>query len=79
MRIASGNADHVIQLWDPDIDQSLISLRGHTDAVLSVTFSPDGRLIASSDRKGQVKLWTAMAGVDSSYAGIPTLHLESSR
>jgi WD40 repeat protein len=36
-------------------------LRGHLDQVKSVAFSPDGKLLASSDKGGFVKLWD-MAG-----------------
>ena len=41
-RVASAGADQTIKIWDPEIDQALITLRGHLDTVLSVAFSPDG-------------------------------------
>jgi WD40 repeat protein len=32
-------------------------LRGHTDEVLGVAFSPDGKLLASGSKDGTAKLW----------------------
>ena len=34
-------------------------LHGHTDAVRSVTYSPDGTMIASADEEGMIRLWDA--------------------
>jgi WD40 repeat protein len=37
-------------------------LHGHTDMLRSVAFSPDGKLLASSDQEGRVLLWDATRG-----------------
>ena len=39
-----------------------ITLKGHTDEVQSVAFSPDGTTLASSVRHGTVKLWDTEMG-----------------
>ncbi|MHC4545378.1 MAG: WD40 domain-containing protein [Planctomycetota bacterium] len=43
-------------------DQSSMVLRGHADAVFSVAFSPDGKLIASGSGDRTIKIWDAATG-----------------
>jgi WD40 repeat protein len=40
----------------------LLTLRGHTDRVMSVAFSPDGTRLASASADGSIKVWDAMTG-----------------
>jgi WD40 repeat protein len=46
--LASSLYDKSIQLWDPATGALQQMLKGHTDRVKSVAFSPNGRLLASS-------------------------------
>ncbi len=44
--------------------RNTITLKGHTDEVRSVAFSPDGKVLASSVRFGTVKLWDTETGAN---------------
>jgi WD40 repeat protein len=62
--IVSGGDDRTVRLWNADTGTSIgIPLTGHTDAVTSVAFSPDGRLVVSSP-DATLRLWPARASTD---------------
>jgi len=54
--LASGSYDNTIKLWQVSTGRLLNTLSGHKNSVMSVAFSPDGRL-ASGDWDGVIKLW----------------------
>jgi WD40 repeat protein len=69
--LASGSADQTIRLWDIICDRSSALfykvsrcriLSGHESWVLSVTFSPDGKVLATSSADQTIRLWDVSTG-----------------
>jgi len=54
---AGGNEDKSIKLWDLATGEERGTLQGHTENVSSLTFSPDGKSLASGSGDRTVKLW----------------------
>jgi len=62
-RLVTASDDCTMFLWDStDLAKPLARLLGHQKQVNHVTFSPDGRLIASCGFDNHVKLWRAGDG-----------------
>ena len=55
--LASGSRDNTIKLWDVSSGSELHTLKGHCDFVLSIAFSPNGKLLATGGRDSVITLW----------------------
>jgi WD40 repeat protein/serine/threonine protein kinase len=51
-----------VAILDPATGKPIVTLKGHTNQILAVAFSPDGRTIATSSKDGLIKLWQASSG-----------------
>ena len=58
-RIVSGGLDDKVHVWDATTSKDLRQYDGHTSAVTSVTFFPDGKRIASASQDGTARIWRA--------------------
>jgi WD40 repeat protein len=63
-RQAASSMDRVIRLWDigRNGNDAALVLRGHTDVILSIAYSPDGRLLLSGGFDQQVLVWSTHNG-----------------
>lgn len=62
-RVASGNIDGLIEIWDAQNGERIITLEEREDSVKSLKWSPDGSLLASSyAQTGTVRIWNADTG-----------------
>jgi WD40 repeat protein len=56
--VAAGDTSGEVRLWDPDTRHPIGDpLPDHTDSALSLTFSPDNRILAVGGGN-QIHLWT---------------------
>ena len=51
-----------IWLYDADTGQEINLLTGHTEHVLCIAFSPDGKTLASGSQDNTIRLWDANTG-----------------
>lgn len=55
-------APPVARIWDAATGVELMTLAGHTDALVSAGFSRDGRLAVTASWDGTVRIWDASTG-----------------
>lgn len=60
--LASSSYDGTIKLWEVSSGECKNTLKGHTGAVHSVSFSPSGRTLVSASFDYSVRLWKVATG-----------------
>ena len=56
------NQQTVGRLWDANTGKLVAALEGHTEAIRSATFSPDGQRIATAAADDSARVWDAKTG-----------------
>jgi len=54
---------NVVKLWDATDGHLIRTMKGHTELVTNIAFSPDNTLIASSSGDGTIKIWETETGI----------------
>ncbi|HEY0754275.1 MAG TPA: protein kinase [Ktedonobacteraceae bacterium] len=61
--VASGSNDTTVQVWDSNNHGKLVTrYTQHTSTVTTLSWSPTGRMLASGDMQGQVRVWDVASG-----------------
>ncbi|NBO94143.1 MAG: hypothetical protein EBV06_17810 [Planctomycetia bacterium] len=58
----TGSYDNTAKVWDALKGQEVLSLKGHTDLVTSVAWSPDGKVLFAWDQADKVLAWSLETG-----------------
>jgi serine/threonine protein kinase len=58
---SAGTGDLDVKLWDVATQTRVATLCGYENALVNVTISHDGRLLATGSRDGTVKVWDVMS------------------
>jgi WD40 repeat protein len=70
-RLATAGEDNTARVWETNSGQELVTLTGHAEAppvggyidgITAVSYSPDGRRLASAGADGKALLWDAETG-----------------
>ncbi|KAG9063980.1 hypothetical protein KI688_004094 [Linnemannia hyalina] len=72
-QLAVGTEDYLIYLWGLQSEERAIELRGHTEELLCIAYSPCGEWIASGSWDKTVRVWRRRRGGAESWSCVSTV------
>lgn len=66
--LATAAQDNTIRIWDSLTGHQFVSWKAHSKAILSLSFAPDGRRLASGSRSGMIRLWRPLKSIANALA-----------
>lgn len=58
----SGSTDHLVNVWQLNSHELILTLNGHSGPITSLSFSPNGLFVASGSEDKTVKVWGLTLG-----------------
>ncbi len=62
--LVANEASKIATLWDTESGRELLQFKGHSEAILSVAFSSDGKRIVTGSRDNTAKVWDTATGTN---------------
>jgi WD40 repeat protein len=59
--MATSGMDQMIRLWNVETQKEVAAISGHRGMVMGLTFSRDGRMLASSSEDNTVRIWRSLS------------------
>ncbi|XP_052628440.1 coronin-7-like isoform X2 [Harpia harpyja] len=60
--LVSSSYDMTVRIWELSAGQEALCLQGHTDQILSLAWSPDGKKLATVSKDGRLRLYEPRRG-----------------